>query len=307
MAGLDEPSANCVKESLPYLRNEKINRILYELHLSSYDYSSLSIDGLNGEQIIDILFNNESFVEEFKSKYDEQNKYIINYFEQERLTEGNCATVDVVGSRRCQKALNNILIRNHYPEAFSYYFEVTCNRITEYEPYLAMNYQENVINTKLYNRASQPLYEQFFAITNHKRTIEYRERGGKVEPIFEDDFISEEYKQKIFEINKDVCTMYARHYANKCIENPTTVIQTSQRVFAYFCYVPRKEFLKAIESFRCTGSGEPNETLLNKRSLLYSILHIKQFFRWPEGQLIYSSGWLYPIVLLLLKYRYRKK
>ena len=91
--------------------------------------------------------------------------------------------------------------------------------------------------------------------------------------------------------------MYARHYANECIENPTTVIQTSQRVFAYFCYAPRKEFLKAIESFRCTGSGEPNETLLNKRSLLYSILHIKQFFRWPEGQLIYSSGWLYPIVL----------
>lgn len=307
MAGLRELSAKCVKDSLPYLKNENINKILYELHLPSYDYSSISTDGLNGEQIIDLLFNDESFVEQLKAKYQEQNDFIIRYFEQEGLTNEHCATVDVVGSRRCQKALNNILERKHYPKAFAYYFEVTWSRITDYEPYLAMNYQENVISTRYYNRASQPLYEQFFAITDQKRTVEYKNNNGIIEPVFEKDFISEEYKQKIFEINRVNCISYAKHYADGYIDNPTMIIQTIQKAFAYFCYVPRKEFLLAIESFMCTGSGEANEVLLNKHGLLYTITHIKQFFRWPEGQLVYSSGWLYSLIIRFLDFRYKRK
>ena len=307
MAGLNEVSAKCVKDSIPYLKDEKINKILYELHLSSYNYANLSIDNLNGEQLIDILFQEKSFVEALKTKHHQQNKNIIKYFKQEGLTEGHCATVDVIGSRRCQKALNSILRRNNYPEAFSYYFEVTWYRITDYEPYFAMNYQDDVIGTKLYNRASQPLYEQFFAITNQMRTIEYQDNNGIIEPVFEADFISEEYKQKIFEANKSVCKLYARYYLHGCINNPINIIQVSQKTFSFFCYAPHKEFLQAIESFRCTGSGEANEVLLNKRSLLYSIIHIKKFFRWPEGQLIYSSGFLYPLVLRFLKYRYKCK
>lgn len=307
MAGLSETSAKCVKESFPYLKNENISKILYELHLPSYDYSFLSIEGLNGEQIIDSLFNEKSFVEQLKRKHQEQNDYIITYFEQEGLTKGHCATVDVVGSRRCQKALNSILERRHYPKAFAYYFEATWCRITDYEPYLAMNYQENVISTRYYNRASQPLYEQFFAITNQKRTVEYKNCNGKIEPVFEKDFISEEYKQKIYETNRINCISYAKHYADGHIENPTMIIQTIQKAFAYFCHVPRKEFLLAIESFMCTGSGEANEVLLNKHSLLYTITHIKQFFRWPEGQLVYSSGWLYSLIIRFLDFRYKRK
>lgn len=307
MAGLKELSAKCVIESLPYLKNESIKKILYELHVSSYDYSNMPIEGLNGEQIIDMLFKNESFVTALRLKYQEQNNNIIKYFEQEGLTEGLCATVDVVASRRCQKALNNILERNHYIKAFAYYFEVTWSRITDYEPYLAMNYQENVISTRAYNRASQPLYEQFFAITDQKRTVEYKDNNGIIEPVFENDFIPEEYKQKIFTANKINCMMYAKLYIDGCIDNPNMIIQTAQKVFAFFCYVPRKEFLLAIESFMCTGSGEANEILLNKCNLLYTITHIKQFFRWPEGQLIYSSGWFYPLVLKFLNFRYKKK
>ena len=307
MVGLNEISAKCVKETLTYLKNEDISRILYDLHLSSYNYADLPIEGLNGEQLIDLLFQEKSFITALQKKYEEQNSRIIKYFEKEGLTKGHCAIVDVIGSRRCQKALNNVLRRNNYPEVFSYFFEVTWYRITDYEPYLAMNHQEDVIGTKLYNRASQPLYEQFFAITNHKRTIEYQDNNGIIEPVFEADFISEEYKQRVFDTNMSVCTLYAKHYINECIDNPMTIIQAAQKAFSYFCYIPRKDFLHAIESFRCTGSGEANEVLLNKRSLLYSILHINQFFRWPEGQLVYSSGWFYPVVILFLKYRYKRK
>ena len=307
MAGLNEVSAKCIKESLPYLKKENLFRILYDLHLSSYDYSHLPINNINGEQLIDLLFSDNTFVEALRIKHNEQNNNIIKYFQQEGLVEGKCAIVDVVGSRRCQSALNNILIRHNYPEVFAYYFEVTLARITRFQPYLAMNYQDNVFNTRCYNRASQPLYEQFFAISNHKRTIEYQDIDGTIEPVFETDFMPEEYKQKIFEINKTVCTLYAKHYAMGYIDNPVMVIQTAQKVFASFCYAPRKEFLQAIDSFICTGSGEPNETLLNKKSFIYTITHIKQFYRWPEGQLIYSSGWLYPLVLKYLNYRYKRK
>lgn len=307
MAGLNEVSVNGVKDGISYLANEPIKKILYELHMSSYDYSNISTNGLTGEQIINKLFEDEAFVKELKQKHQEQNTNAIKYFEQEGLTKGNCALVDVVGSRRCQKAINNILVQHHYPKAFYYYFETTWYRITDYEPYLAMNYQEKVINTSLYNRASQPLYEQFFAITNQKRTIEYRNNNGIIEPVFERDFISEEFKQKVYEINKSVCIAYARHYAIGNVKDPIMIIQIAQKAFSYFCHAPRKEFLKAIESFRSTGSGESNEMLLNKRNLLYTITHLKEFYRWPEGQLIYTSGCLYPFVIGFLDYRYKNK
>lgn len=308
MAGLKGISPEHVKKAMPHLEQKNIEGILYELHLPTYDYSHLSMSGKNGMQIIDTLFSDKSFVEAFTKKHNEQNNYIIKYFEQEGLSHGNCAIVDVVGSRRCQIAINNILARNNYPKVFAYYFEVTWCRITNFEPYLSANYQETVINSPFYNRASQPLYEQFFAITNQRRTVEYQHHGDKIVPVFENDFISEAYKQEVFEVNQDVCVKYTRHYIEECAcKMPIETLQASQHTFAMFCHIPRKEFLKALESFRCTGSGEANEILLNKKSLIYVIFHINQFFRWPEGQLIYSSGWLYPLIRYMLKIRFLRK
>lgn len=307
LVGLNELTPCCVMEYFPHLKNKNIESILYELHLPSYDYSKHDFSGLKGEQIIELLFKDKTFVDKLSQKYQEQDSLVAKYFKQEGLNNGHCATVDVVGSRRCQRAINNILVRHKCPPVFSYYFEVTSSRITDYEPYLAMNYQENVIKSPFYNRASQPLYEQFFAITDQRRTIEYVENQGIIEPILESDYIDELYKKKIFEINKSICLKYAKHYIHGCGEDPIVTIQTAQKVFAFFCYVPDKQHLLAIESFRCTGSGEPNEVLLNKRNFLYTITHINKFFRWPEGQLIYSSGWLYPLILLILKKRYKIK
>lgn len=307
MVGLNEISAECIKKELSYLKRETISRILYDLHLPSYDYSHLPIKGLNGEQIIDILFKDNSFVDQLKKKHLEQNTNIIKYFKQEGFLEGHCATVDAVGSRRCQNAINNILYRNNYPEIFSYYFEVTWNRTTNYKPYLAMIYQETIIGSGLYNRASQPLYEQFFAISNHNRTIEYYNNNGYIEPVFEKDFISDEYKQKIYNINESVCISYAKHYIINNTYLPMIIIQGTQKALTSFCYAPNKELLAALESFRCTGSGEANEYLLSKQSLLYVITHIKQYFRWPEGQLIYCSGKLYPLIYAFLRFRHRNK
>ena len=307
LAGLDELTPTNIKRNMPHLKEKKIGGILYELHLPNYDHSRLHLSELTGDQIIDLLFEDDSFVEKLTQKYQEQNNFIIRYFKQEGLTNENCAIVDVVGSRRCQRAINNILSRYNYPKPFSYFFEVTWNRTNEYEPYLAMNYQENVINTVSYNRASQPLYEQYFAITNQKRTIEYQEKNDKIEPLFEPDYISESYKKNIFEINKSVCIKYARLFYINVNYDPITIIQTTQKVFAAFCYAPRKELLVSLDSFRCTGSGEANEVLLSKRNFLYVVTHIKKYFRWPEGQLVYNSGCLYPVILFFLKIRTIRK
>lgn len=307
MAGLEHVSPEQIKKKMPHLKHKRIDGILYELHLESYDYSKLPLSGLDGFQIIDLLFQEKTFIDALKKKYNEQNDYVLRYFKQEGLSNGNCAIVDVVGSRRCQSAINTILSKNNFPKVYSYYFEVTWSRITNYESYFAANYQENVIKSPYYNRASQPLYEQFFAITNQQRTIEYQNTENKIVPMFEPDFINKDYKQKVFEANSTVCTKYARYYIKVYNNNCSiTNIQVAQRIFAAFLYVPRKEFLKAIELFKCTGSGEANEVLLNKKSLLYVIFHIKEFFRWPEGQLVYSSGYLYPIIRYILKKRLQK-
>lgn len=231
----------------------------------------------------------------------------IDYFRQEGLIRSNSAVVDMIGSRKCQQCINNLLHQHGYEPVFAYYYEVTAYRIQSSDNYDAMYYHEKMAGSPYYHHISHPLYEQFFGMTDQLRTIGYRKEAGKVLPVYENDLMNMEYKQQLFRINKDVCATFAKHYINARISSPLPSNHTLHATFAHFCHVPRREYLAALDNFFSTSSETTQEPLLVKRNILSILFNKRQYLRWKQGNLIYNSGILYHIVLAFLQWYHSKK
>lgn len=234
-------------------------------------------------------------------------KNCIDYFRQEGFTRPNSAIVDMIGSRKCQRCMNDLLHQHGYEPVFAYYYEVTAYRIQSSDIYNAMYYHEKMAGSPHYHHVSHPLYEQYFGITDQLRTIGYRKEAVKVLPVFEEDLMNMEYKQQVFSINKEVCATFAKHYINAHISSPIPCNHIVHATFAHFCHVPRREYLAALDNFFSTSSETTQEPLLVKRSILSILFNKRQYLRWKQGNLIYNSGILYRIVLAFLQWYHHKK
>ena len=280
------------------------------IHYLYASRKSLYLPGLKNYSF-DELHKIDSEVEDsdaLREQYEEQCLLTIGYFRQEGLTRPNCAIVDMVGGRRCQKSINTILSRNGYKEIYAYYYEVVPYRIMACDEYSAMFYQERMGGSPYYHHASHPLFEQYFGITDQLRTISYRKEGQSIIPVFENDLVNIEYKQSVFNINRHVCCAFAGHYVNSFITSPQQCNHLLYAVFAQFCHVPRREYLKALYQFFSTSSSSTKEPLLEKRSILSLLFNKSHYVRWKNGNLIFNSGILYyPILSLLQMYYNRKK
>ena len=238
----------------------------------------------------------------------EPDENCLPYLHQEGLTRPNSAIVDMVGSRRCQQCINELLLQNGYTQVFAYYYEVTPYRIMSTDPYLAMYYQEQLAGCPHYHHASHPLFEQYFGITDQLRTIGYQKVGDKVAPVYESDLMDVDYKHQIFTINKEICCSFARYYAMSYIIDPVRCNNILFAVFAHFCHVPRLDFLMALKDFFSTSSETEQEPLLIKLSLVSILFNKQHYLRWKQGNLIYNSGILYrPIIAILQWYHNHKK
>lgn len=242
-----------------------------------------------------------------RSFYEEQSKLCIDYLCQEGVNRPHSAIVDMIGGRKCQISINNILRRNGYEPVFAYYFEVTPYRVMAPDAYLAMYYQERMAGSPYYHHASHPLFEQYFGITDQQRTKCYQKEGDKIVPVFESDLVRSDYKNRVFAINKEVCCAYAKYYSQVFISNPELCNNTFYRVFAHFCHVPHREYLMALDQFFSTSSETTQESLLVKRSLYSILFNKKQYLRWKNGNLIYNSGILYRPMIALLEWYYNRK
>ena len=231
----------------------------------------------------------------------------IKYLEQEGVTRSHCAIIDMIGSRRCQQSINNLLRQHGYNDVYAYYFEVTPYRIQSSDNYDSMYYQEKMAGSIYYHNVSHPLYEQYFGITNQLRTIGYKKDGSKYVPIYEEDLLNMDYKKQVFTINTTICRDFVKHYIELQIKEPVRCNNIVHAVFAHFCHVPRKEFLDALNGFFSTSSGITQEPLLVKRSLVDIVFNKKHYLRWKQGNLIYNSGFLYHLIHALLVLHYLKK
>jgi predicted HAD superfamily hydrolase len=231
----------------------------------------------------------------------------IDYFRQEGLTRPNCAIVDMIGSRKCQQCMNVLLYQHGYESVFAYYYEVTAYRKQSSDIYNAMYYHEKMAGSPHYHHVSHPLYEQYFGMTDQLRTIGYRKEAGKVLPVYEEDLMNMEYKQQVFSINKDVCATFTKHYINAHISSPLPCNHILHATFAHFCHVPKREYLAALDNFFSTSSETTQEPLLVKRNILSILFNKRQYLRWKQGNLIYNSGLLYPIIFTFLQWYHTKK
>lgn len=304
LPGLEELNYRSIKDIVPL--DKGIKGILYALNIQDFDYSHLDFKGLDNENILAKCCEDPLFIDAVKKAHQEQEDLCSRYLRQEGLSLHKCAIVDMLGSRKCQRYMNNILRRNGLQEVFAYYFEVTWNRIYSEDNYDALNFQEIFIHFPLYHHVFQPLLEQYFVITDQERTVGYKEEQGIIIPIKEKDPIKHSYKQKIFETNKSVCTTFAKYLKNNPINKPISCIRVTQYCFGVFCHNPQKDLLETFNNFFCTDGNE-KYTLLQKQSLFQTIIHRKSYFRWLEGNIVYNSGCMYRIIKSLLSLHLKKK
>lgn len=296
-----------------YIIAQQLNELYPEISIHYFYASRQSLylpglENLSKEAVKDILPNNTTEdYEHIKKMYQEQEQQCITYFDQEGLTRPGCAIVDMVGSRRCQISINNILKRNGFKEVYAYYFEVTPFRVFAHDAYTAMYYQEKVAGSPNYHHASHPLFEQYFGITDQLRTIGYKKDTSKTVPVFEEDLMKDSYKRHVSSINQLVCQKYAHYYSLNYLNNPNLYNSIFYRVFALFCHVPRREYLMALNCFFSTSSATTKESLLEKRNYFDILFNKRHFFRWKQGNLIYNSGILYKPTLALLNWYYQRK
>lgn len=234
-------------------------------------------------------------------------KNCIKYLEQEGLTRPHSAIVDMIGSRKCQQCMNDLLHQHGYEPVFAYYYEVTAYRIQSSDNYDAMYYHEKMAGSPYYHHASHPLFEQYFGITDQLRTVGYQEEQNKILPVYEEDLVNMDYKKQVFGINSAVCNSFAKYYVEAYISEPVRCNNIAHAVFAYFCHVPHKEYLDSLNNFFSTSSKNSQEPLLVKRNMLDIAFNKKHYLRWKQGNLIYNSGILYRIVLAFLQWYHNKK
>lgn len=266
--------------------------ILYNIAKKlSYKYPSISIHYLYASR---------------HSLYEPDNN-CLPYLRQEGLTRPHSAIVDMVGSRRCQQCINNLMIQNGYPQVFAYYFEVTPYRMMSQDAYTAMYFQERMEGNPCYHHVSHPLFEQYFGMTDQLRTIGYSNEGDVIVPVYESDLLDTNYKHHIFTINKEICCSFAKVYSDLYITKPTYCNNIFFAVFAQFCHAPNRDYLMALTNFFSTSSETQQEPLLEKRSLVSILFNKHHYLRWKQGNLIYNSGILYRFILALLQWYHQNK
>ena len=221
-------------------------------------------------------------------------------FEEIGLTLPNSALVDTFGTRKTVKCINNILQRNGYNDVFSYYYGVLDTRVTDKSRYKAILYKERVQKTTHYSIycQKQNIIEQYFSMTNSKRTSCYKYNNGNVVPVFEDDYLDKDYKQATTNINIAVCRKYALFYELLKIDNHDICCHTAQAVFNLFFHVPRKEYLISLINFYESDNG--NKTKLLYKTSILKLLLKRSKAGWFFGNLIYNSGCLHSLFTILL-------
>lgn len=286
---------DCFEESV--LERYTLCEILRRLHV---DYLNFP-DAINykGIKAIDYLYSNDKFVQSVNHEYETQKKLLIDYFRQEGLLKGKSAIVDISGTRKCQYRINEILTRNGHASVFAYYWEGLEDRIHGVDYKSHFFYEKQRRNRVIYNKGPQNVWEEYFCITNHSRTYAYQQNknNSRIEPIFEKDPQSDDFKNKIFEVNRTVCTTVAQHFINNKLGcSSENLVDIAMVVYSDFVKYPKSYYLNVFHGFRISDSSIKSELLFPPFRFRYLRRRI-----WFNAYLIYSFPKFENIILFILK------
>lgn len=290
LPGLKDISEDSILSLFSDIDWQSTESILTRLHMDEYEPSVDLVGKYGAKEIVPKLLLDKRFSFVLERKRKEQHDLCLKYFSENGLGGGNSsAIVDLTGTRRCPKAINNILKSGGLQPVFGYYFEVLPQRSSG-KDYYALNYAERYsLNPKTYCVAPHDVFEQYYSITNQKRTREYKQITNGVEPVFETDVVKDDYKEKILSSNLNVCRKFAEAYlyllrnadSEKCSEMATAI---STDFFLY----PKKDYLQALEELVLSDSSVEQRKLLTKQSVLKTIKE-RATSPWFYGNLIYNS------------------
>ncbi len=287
LPGLDDLSLNSLKELFfewdECLLNDVLDRFQMDLGVLTQDYSSL-----RGEELLASLLKDNGFVENLRKKRDEQRNYCIDYFTSEGLTNGAVAIVDLSGSRKCSISINHILNSYGYPSVYGFYFDVLKEHIVD-DKYLSTffsgRYGFNYMNIR---KEPQMVFEQYFSVSPHDRTVSYCKSNGHVMPVFEKEITYGLNRNQVFELNRSICEQFADLYM-LLFDKPDSykILSSALHIYTIFYYAPDPFFLKALEGVYESNSVDAISFLLEKQSIWGFFMKRKR--GWFYGNCIFNT------------------
>ena len=288
LPGLKDISLNSLKSSFFSWDQCTLSDVLDKFQLD-YDEIYSNYCSLSGEELLLSLLKDPIFVNDLRNKRDEQRNLCLEYFVSEGLSDGNAAIVDLSGSRKCHISINAILESHGYPPTFGFYFDVLNDHVVDnnyYSTFFSGRYGFNLMNIR---KEPQVIFEQYFSLSPHDRTISYYKDNGKVVPLFEKDATDIPNKKETFEINCKICELYADLFlAIYNQSSPHNLIGPALHIYTLFYYVPDPYYLKAIKDVKESNSINIITPLIEKQSMLMYVLKRKR--GWFYGNLIYNTS-----------------
>lgn len=269
--------------------NITLNDLLERLHLEDLDVSKYQLSTHEITDQLKELLSHSDFVAAIEEQIRVQKELLLQYFDQIGLKGSECAIVDLVGTRKCQKSINQILSSANKGDIFAFYYYVLSNRINDTGNYYSQYYEDRFsCNVKNYSLTPQDIFEQYFCITDQQRTYSYGYENDRVRPVFEDDIADEIYKKKVYESNVLVCEKFALLYMGLLMDqDPIRCSNSMASVYSYFYYVPQIEYLESLRNIVLCDSKMSAKRLFDNQGIVVALGNHNH--PWRNANIVLSS------------------
>lgn len=240
---------SCFQDFFP---NEICNKIIDIIpSLKKINSSPLAIKSiLNSKEAVDILIN----------YCIKQRTNILKYLKQKGATIENkkekCGIVDIRGTRKSEKIINDILKNNNFNTLYGFYLEVFNNRYlytnnNKYNAIIFEEFKENSYFAKFQELSS--VIENYICVSNLNHTINHEEIKHKIKPIFNTE--QQNTSARLFKTHLKVLKTYTLHYINNYLFLFNDYnIKVGVDILTDFSFSPNPKYLKAIDKIEGADS-----------------------------------------------------
>lgn len=214
------------------------------------------------------IFSDPSILSILSHYHDEQRDYILKYFIQEGLADAHYKTaiVDIRGTRTCQEKINDILTKMGFQKTDAYYLEVSKSRekVLKAGDYYAIFYNERLNRTPFLNYILElgSVFEQYFSISPHFRTIAYEENNKRIQPVFEYQKMNETIKETV-KIHEEICKAFISYFIyNKLYLHLSSIQKLSYALIGYFAQKPASNYLKALRPMQINNKANDHRYIV---------------------------------------------
>lgn len=286
LPGLDSV---CVEDIEHLVMGSGLQNVLDCFQLDNYLEQLKKYEKLTGKRLYEALLKDDSFKSILEVEQKKQREITLKYFKQEGLHLANSAVVDLNGRRNCHKSICRILQRNGYPEPFGYFLSVSQDRITG-KGYKSMFLFDSDENHRLrFTRSFPPIMisEEYFSMANHPTTKSYKENGeGKIMPVFGEELSDTPMRNRIYDINVEMCQKYATIYKDYINFGLSAgICQRALYIVTDFVFAPSYSLLTPFRGLTYSYTTHIKAKMLCAGSLI-QLLKKRKSSAWFAGEFV---------------------